>query len=112
MPRIDRIVAGVSGRPGNLSALRYAADLAGPDAAGHIAAPGPDDQRGAVPAGRADQDRARSPPHDQRLGRDIRREPAERHIQSVPEPPPGVLLPLADHRVGGELPGRTSDHAG
>ena len=28
MPRIDRIVAGVSGRPGNLPALRYAADLA------------------------------------------------------------------------------------
>ena len=28
MPRIDRIVAGVSGSPGNLPALRYAADLA------------------------------------------------------------------------------------
>lgn len=28
MSRIDRIVAGVSGRPGNLPALRYAADLA------------------------------------------------------------------------------------
>ena len=28
MPCIDRIVAGVSGRPGNLPALRYAADLA------------------------------------------------------------------------------------
>ena len=28
MPRIDRIVAGVSGRPGNLPALRYAVDLA------------------------------------------------------------------------------------
>src|SRR5215472_4335671 len=27
MPGIDRIVAGVSGRPGNLPALRYAADL-------------------------------------------------------------------------------------
>ena len=28
MPRIDRIVAGVSSSPGNLPALRYAADLA------------------------------------------------------------------------------------
>ena len=28
MPRIDRIVAGVTGSPGNLPALRYAADLA------------------------------------------------------------------------------------
>jgi len=28
MSRIDRIVAGVSGSPGNLPALRYAADLA------------------------------------------------------------------------------------
>jgi len=28
LPRIDRIVAGVSGSPGNLPALRYAADLA------------------------------------------------------------------------------------
>jgi len=28
MPRIRRIIAGVSGRPGNLPALRYAADMA------------------------------------------------------------------------------------
>ena len=28
MPRTRRIVAGVSGSPGNLPALRYAADLA------------------------------------------------------------------------------------
>ena len=44
-----------------------AADPAVPQAAERTAAASPYDQPVAVPAGRADQDRARVPPHDQRL---------------------------------------------
>ena len=67
------------------------ADLAVPEAADRAAASGPDHQRGTVLASRADQDRARKPRPDQRLGRDIRREPAERHVRGAPEPLPGVI---------------------
>jgi hypothetical protein len=77
-----------------------------PQAAEHAAAASPNDEPVAVPAGHADQDRARVPPHDQRLGFQVRREPAERRVQRVPHPLPGVVLPLHDQRVGGELPGR------
>jgi len=82
------------------------ADPAVPQAAERAAAASPYDQPVAVPAGRADQDRARVPPHDQRLGFQVRREPAERRVQGVPHPLPGVVLPLQDQRTGGELPGR------
>ncbi len=66
----------------------------------------PYDQPVTVPAGRADQDRARVPPHDQRLGFQVRREPAERRVQGVPHPLPGIVLPLQNQRIGGERPGR------
>ncbi len=82
------------------------ADPAVPQAAERAAAASPYDQPVAVPAGRADQDRARVSPHDQRFGFQVRREPAERRVQGVPHPLPGVVLPLHNQRAGGELPGR------
>jgi hypothetical protein len=82
------------------------ADLSVPEAAERAATASPYDQPVAVPAGRADQDRARVPPHDQRLGFQVRREPAERRVQGVPHPLPGSVLPLQDQRIGGERPGR------
>lgn len=83
-----------------------AADPAVPQAAERAAAASPYDQPVAVPAGRVDQDRARVSTHDQRLGFQVRREPAERRVQGMPHPLPGVVLPLHNQRVGGELPGR------
>ncbi|HEY1324431.1 MAG TPA: hypothetical protein VGF32_29500 [Streptosporangiaceae bacterium] len=44
-----------------------------PQAAERAAAASPYNQPVAVLAGRADQDRARVPPHDQRLGLQVRR---------------------------------------
>ena len=82
------------------------ADPTVPQAAERAAAASPYNQPVAVSAGRVDQDWARVPPHDQRLGFQVRREPAERRVQGVPHPLPGVVLPLHNQRVGGELPGR------
>jgi hypothetical protein len=82
------------------------ADPAVPQAAERAATASPYDQPVAVPAGRADQDRTRVSPHDQQLGFQVRREPAERRVQGVPHPLPCVVLPLHNQRVGGELPGR------
>ena len=82
------------------------ADPPVPKAAERTAAASPYDQSVAVPAGRVDQDWARVPPDDQRLGFQVWREPAERRVQGAPHPLPGVVLPLHNQRVGGELPGR------
>ena len=82
------------------------ADFSVPEVAERAATASPYDQPVAVPAGRADQDRARAPPHDQRLGFQVRREPAERRVQGVPHPLPGIVLPLQNQRIGRELPGR------
>jgi hypothetical protein len=52
------------------------ADPAVPQAAERTAVASPYDQPVAVPADRADQDRARISPHDQRLGFQVRDDPA------------------------------------
>lgn len=74
-----------------------------PQAADRSAAASPGDEHVIGVVSGPDQDRARVSVYGQRLGRDARREPAERHVQCMPQPLPCGVRPVLEQLLANEL---------